>query len=254
MRCTLIMTALTLSGCSKPLVVKDYLNLVSISPNHGATAVSVDVQIIAGFSEPLVASSVDSQTAYLADTDGGPVIATATYESGAHWIILDPENALAPTTTYVVTFNSGIEGKESGPLLAPVQTRFTTAGTHPSNALPTANAGEDQAVSVGATVSIDGSQSADLEDATLSYVWRLVSTPANSAIALSTLTGPITTLVPDAEGEIIIGLIVNDGLQDSSEDFVIVRALGTSTDTGSGSDTATAADTGAPTDTGAPAR
>ena len=188
MRRALIIVAMSLFGCKNPLVVKEYLNLVSISPNHGATQVAMDVQLIAGFSEPLVPASVNSQTAYLSDADSSPVVATATYEAGAHWIVINPETDLQPNTTYVVTFTPDIEGEVTGNLLAPVQTRFTTAGSHPSNALPNADAGADQTVSIGQTATLDGSASEDLEDAVLSFSWRLVSAPANSAVTLSTAT------------------------------------------------------------------
>ena len=261
MRTALIISALTLTSCKNPLVVKEYLNLISLSPTQGATQVAVDTNIVAGFSEALVPSSIDSQTAYLLDEDGAPVIATASYEAGAHWIVIDPEADLRPNMTYVVTYTSGIMGKNSGPLLAPVQTTFSTAGVNPANSLPTAQAGADQEVGVGATVVVDGSSSSDLDDALLTYSWRMVGAPANSTASLSTTTGPVTEFITDAEGEYIVGLVVNDGVQDSSEDFVIVRALGeapppedtggSAEDTGSTDDEDPPGDTGDTSDTGA---
>jgi hypothetical protein len=249
MRTLIISSLLALTGCKSPLVVKDYLNMVAISPGHGATDVAVDVQVIAGFSEALVASSVNAQNAYLTDDAANPVIATATYEAGAHWIVIAPEAALSPNTNYVVTFGAEITGEVSGALLAPVQTQFTTAGTHPSNALPLADAGDDHEVAAGATVSIDGSASSDFEGAILSFSWRLVSSPANSDTALESETGAIITVRPDVEGQYIVGLTVNDGVQDSSEDFVVIKALGTTPppDTGEAPDLP---DTGSFSDTG----
>ena len=262
MRIALCFTVLSLVGCKNPLVVKEYLNLVSLSPGQGATQVAVDTQVIAGFSEPLIAKSVDSQSAYITDLEGSPVVAEAIYETDAHWIVLDPESDLLADTTYVVTFTSAIRGKHAGNLLAPVQAQFTTAGTNPANGLPTANAGTDAEVTVGSSVTIDGTGSSDPEGNPLSYAWRLVSAPATASASLSAETGPETILTPDVEGEYIAGLIVNDGTQDSSEDFIVIRALGESpddspTDTGEASETDSGtaeSDTGSsevePSDTG----
>jgi len=256
MRKGLCFTALIFTGCKNPLVVKDYLNLVSLSPGQGATQVAVDTNVIAGFSEPLVASSVDSQTAYITDLEGTPVVAATVYETNAHWIVIDPEEVLAPNTTYVVTFTSSIQGEHAGNLLAPVQTQFTTAGTNPSNSLPVADAGPDLEVGAGQAVTLDGTASADPEGSPVTYQWRFVSVPATSSANLSTETGPETTFTTDSEGEYIVGLVVNDGEQDSSEDFVIIQALGEAPedpaeDTGTGETADTGSeDTGDGSDTG----
>jgi len=258
MRIALSFIVLSFIGCKNPLVVKEYLNLVSLSPGQGATQVAIDTNIIAGFSEPLIAKSVDSQSAYLSDLEGNPVVAETIYDTNAHWIILDPEGDLLADTTYVVTFTSAIRGQHAGNLLAPVQAQFTTAGTNPTNGLPTANAGADIEVGVGTSVTIDGTGSSDPEGNPLSYAWRLVSAPATTSAGLSAETGSETILVPDVEGEYIVGLVVNDGTQASSEDYTIVRALGDtpedpSDDTGEATETdsgTTDTDTGSSDDEG----
>ena len=247
MRSTALFLALTTIGCSDPTVSKDYLAVISVSPDQGATQVAADTNIIAGFSEALVPSSVDQQNIYLTDSTGGPVIASVEYQSRAHWVIIDPEADLAPNSTYVVTFSSNIRGERSGYLLAPVQTQFTTAGINPTNELPIANAGADAEGSVGQTLTLDGSMSTDPEGASLSFTWRIVMAPAGSESTLSALDQPNPTLTPDTEGEYVVGLIVNDGVQDSSEDFTSLRILGSaSVDTGATTDTGSsnAPDTG----------
>jgi hypothetical protein len=244
MRTDRILPLLLTIGCSDATVAKDYLALVSVSPDQGATQVAVNTTVIAGFSEALVSSSVDQPNVYITDSTGGPVVASVEYQPDAHWIMIDPESDLAPNSTYVVTFTSNIKGKRTGFLLAPVQTQFTTAGTNPSNGIPVANAGPDLEAGMTETVVLDGSGSTDPEGADLTYEWRLVLAPATSEAALSTTSQPSPTITVDREGEYIIGLTVNDGVQNSSEDFAAIRVLGTADDTPA--DTGTAEDTSSP--------
>ena len=237
MRAAPLISLLLFTGCKDPLVVKEYLSVISVSPDQGATQVAVTTNIIAGFSEPLDPASVDAQNAYVTDSTGSPVVASVTYESKAHWIVIDPETSLTPDATYVITFTSNLKGAHSGHLLAPVQSQFTTAGTNPSNDLPIADAGPDREAQIGDPVTLDGSASLDPEGADLTFDWRIVSSPATSEAELSSSSQPSPSLEVDAEGEYIIGLVVNDGVQDSSEDFAVIQVFGTTTppeDTGAG--------------------
>ena len=249
MRHLFIFAPLLHLGCKEPLVVKEYLALVSVSPGQGATQVAIDTDIIAGFSEPLVASTVDAQTAYLEDSTGLPVVASVTYDTNSHWIVIDPESDLLPDTQYTVTFTSEIEGQYAGLLLSPVQTRFTTSGESPSNGLPLSNAGADQSTTTGTTVTLDGTGSSDPEGAALSYTWRSVSAPAEASPELSDAAAASPTFVPDIQGEYVFGLTVSDGIQLSSEDFVAVQALGeASVDTGEPEETSDTGDDGSDDD------
>lgn len=241
MRTEIILSTLLLTACSDATVVKDYLALVSVSPDQGATQVAVNTDVIAGFSEALDSSTVDQQNVYITDATGGPVVASVEYNSKAHWLVVNPEADLMPNSTYVVTFTSNLKGTRSGNLLSPVQTQFTTAGINPSNGLPSAVAGEDAAAQVGDTITLDGTASTDPEGAALTFQWRVVIGPANSEASLSSTTQPTPTFTIDTEGEYVFGLVVNDGIQDSSEDFISIQALGVAppedTDSGSPEDT-----------------
>src|SRR5688500_4339165 len=71
-----------------------------------------------------------------------------------------------------------------------------------------ADAGPDQTVDTGESVSLDGSGSTESENETLSYKWIIKSKPASSK---STLTAPKTvnpTFVPDVAGEYEVELTV----------------------------------------------
>lgn len=58
-----------------------------------------------------------------------------------------------------------------------------TTGT--PNSPPTANAGPDQTVNLGAVVTLDGSGSADPEGDTVTYQWTITSAPGGSTASLS---------------------------------------------------------------------
>lgn len=78
------------------------------------------------------------------------------------------------------------------------------------NTAPYANAGVDQVVAVGATVRLDGTDSADVDGEALSFVWELVEAPAGSAAVLSGATTALPTFVADQPGYYVVQLIVKD--------------------------------------------
>ncbi len=77
------------------------------------------------------------------------------------------------------------------------------------NQSPQADAGEDQTVSPGETVTLDGSGSYDPDDETLTYSWQETST---SATELATPLEETTTLkAPSSDGTYTFKLYVMDG-------------------------------------------
>ena len=92
------------------------------------------------------------------------------------------------------------------------------------NAAPMANAGADQTVFSGATVTLDASQSSDPEGDPQGYLWSLASKPPGSAALLSNPTAASPTFVADLAGTYAVSLTVNDGRSSSSPDVVIVTA------------------------------
>lgn len=92
------------------------------------------------------------------------------------------------------------------------------------NAAPVANAGTDQAVSTGTVVTLNGSQSSDLNNDPLTYTWTQLSTPAGSSATVSDPRVFNPTFTADVEGVYIAELVVNDGLVDSLPSTVTITA------------------------------
>ena len=94
--------------------------------------------------------------------------------------------------------------------------------TPAQNLPPVANAGPDQAVNVGQTVTLNGSGSTDPNLDPLTYAWSFVSRPAGSVAALSNVAAVQPTFVVDVAGNYTVQLIVNDGQTNSPPDTVVV--------------------------------
>ncbi|MGE3473092.1 MAG: PKD domain-containing protein, partial [Vicinamibacterales bacterium] len=119
------------------------------------------------------------------------------------------------TGTYVaqLVVNDGFV--DSAPDTVSVSTR---------NLPPTADAGPDQTVPAGSTVPLDGSGSSDPEGAPLTVTWTLLTAPAGSTAALSDPADLAPTFVADLPGQYTMQLIVDDGVQASVPDLVVITA------------------------------
>ncbi len=79
------------------------------------------------------------------------------------------------------------------------------------NSPPVANAGPAQSVNIGATVTLDGSKSTDVDGDPLTYSWSFTNIPATSTAVINNPTSVNPTFTVDVGGEYDIQLIVNDG-------------------------------------------
>ena len=138
----------------------------------------------------------------------------------------DPANTL----NYLVMFLGGQEYYWTVPTLS---IDFTTI---PSNQPPTADAGADQAVRPGTTVSLNGAGSFDDNTPTeqLGFLWTLVSKPAASAAVLDGAGTATPTFVADVWGNYVVQLVVTDqaGLQSGADEVSIGIDLPPSADAG----------------------
>lgn len=94
----------------------------------------------------------------------------------------------------------------------------------PTNTAPVANAGNQQSLMMGATVTLDGSGSTDAEHDALTYSWALTSKPVGSSATLSSPTNVQPTFTADLAGTYTATLIVNDGKASSNSATVNVTA------------------------------
>ena len=95
----------------------------------------------------------------------------------------------------------------------------------PANSAPVANAGPDQTVFVGDTVTLNGAASSDADGDPLTYTWAFASRPGGSIAILSDPSAVNPTFQVDRPGNYTVRLTVNDGKVDSSADIVIVSTF-----------------------------
>ena len=95
----------------------------------------------------------------------------------------------------------------------------------PVNDAPVAQAGQDREVFVGDLVTLDGSDSADVDTGVLNFNWTFNAVPQGSAAAFSASSAENPTFTPDVDGTYKIQLIVNDGEFDSPPDQVVITAI-----------------------------
>jgi hypothetical protein len=148
------------------------------------------------------------------DVDGDPLLFTWSFTqvpSGSHATLSDP-TAVHPAFVadkegaYVVQLivNDGFGTS------APATVTITTQNTR-----PVANAGANQTVFAGTTVTLDGSQSSDVDGDPLTFRWTLTTVPTGSTATLVPPTAVHPTFGVDKAGTYVAQLIVNDGTLDS---------------------------------------
>lgn len=192
------------------------------SPNHPPTAI---------ISNPGTATTVAAGTMVTldgsssSDVDRDPLSYRWAFNSrpmGSAASFSNPNSARPDFTpdmagSYVVQFIVN-DGKVDS---RPVTVSFTVTAV---NRAPVANAGANQTVPVGMTVTLNGSGSSDPDGNAITYAWTLTSRPNGSAV---TLTNPATVnpmLRPDVVGAYVASLTVSDGTLTSTAATVTITA------------------------------
>ena len=101
---------------------------------------------------------------------------------------------------------------------------FPPCPTSPAPTKPNADAGPDQTVRVGETVTLDGRGSSDVDGDLLTFSWSFIAVPDGSTANLSNPTAVNPTFTADLVGTYVVSLVVNDGIVDSPLDTVTVTA------------------------------
>lgn len=100
--------------------------------------------------------------------------------------------------------------------------RITVLGA--ANRPPTADAGADQSVPGGTTVTLDGSLSSDPDADPISYVWEFVARPVGSTALLQNPNSVSPTFVADRRGVFEVLLTVDDGHAATATDTVSISS------------------------------
>jgi len=149
------------------------------------------------------------------------------------WSLISlPENSgasLSDPSSAVPTFTTDLDGSYVAQLIVNDGTDDSVAYNitivaETANSIPVANAGIDQNVSTTSVVTLDASASSDSDGDTLTYTWSLTTLPENSSASLSDSSSAVPTFTVDLEGTYVAQLIVNDGIEDSVADTVIIIA------------------------------
>ena len=87
---------------------------------------------------------------------------------------------------------------------------------------PVADAGLNQLVTAGTTVTLDGSKSIDSGGHALTFQWTLTTVPSGSGATLSNLTSAKPTFLADKAGQYVAQLVVNNGTLSSTPASVTI--------------------------------
>ncbi|HUV29608.1 MAG TPA: Ig-like domain-containing protein [Acidobacteriota bacterium] len=184
------------------------LAVVAIDPINGATKAPTDVTVTATFSVPVDIATVTTSTFLVSG-------ATGTVAAVGNEATFTPDALLEPGTAYTVTITTDVTDTAGHAMVSEFTSTFETT------ALPLADAGPDQDVTLGAQVILDGSGSSDPRGLALTYDWRQIYGPTAGDF---TGESPEFT-APDTVSTLQFELVVTNGTDDSEPDTVMVFLL-----------------------------
>ncbi|HEX5031434.1 MAG TPA: Ig-like domain-containing protein [Candidatus Eisenbacteria bacterium] len=188
----------------------------STTPLDGATGVSAGTTVSATFSEDIAPASATTATFLL--NGGSPVAGTVSVAGST--ATFTPSAPLASNTTYTATLETGIEDLAGNNLQADFVWSFTTVVM--ADQAPVADAGPDQDVAFGQTVTLDGTASSDPDGDPLTYTWTETE-GIDVTGGSGTLTGPKPTFTAPSEiARLDFDLVVSDGALSSPADGVSI--------------------------------
>ena len=205
---------------------------VLVNPNvpFDSSSIQFSFQTVAG---PLSANAGPNQTAKVGGTvtlDGsgstspGGVLtyswAFVSMPPGSTTVLKNPSSVMPSFVldvagNYVIRLTVASGGNSSS----------ATVQVSTGNTPPVANAGPNQTVIVGSTVTLDGSGSFDVNGDTISYAWFIASKPSGSAAVLTGANTVAPTFVADVAGNYQIQLLANDGIANSNLATVTISSV-----------------------------
>jgi RHS repeat-associated protein len=176
---------------------------------------TLDVKITAPTAGALIADNhVQVQGTYLAYSSNFDIKVdnvTASAGGGSFNVPSVPLISGSNRLQAVITTNDGLTDQDN----------VTVNGNIP----PIAEAGPAQNVRAGDNVYLDGRGSSDPENAPITYLWSFTAKPTGSQSALSGATTVSPAFIPDLPGAYTVQLVVNDGVQNSVPDNILVTAV-----------------------------
>ena len=208
--------------------------VVSLIVNDGTVNSAADTVTISTLNSAPVANAGLDQSVYVGNTvtlDGsgssdvdGDVL---TYS----WLFTSRPSGSTAALNDTTSANPTFTVDNAGTYVASLIVNDGTVNSAPDtitistiNVAPVANAGADQSVNVGDSVTLNGGGSSDADGDTLTYSWAFTTKPAESTATLSGTTTENPTFTADEEGTYVVSLIVNDGTVNSSPDTVTITA------------------------------
>ena len=202
--------------------------VLTFSPANGATGVAANSNITVTASEAirlldntaLSDTNVDALiTLKAANSSGADIPFDATISGSV--ITIDPSSDFGTLQQVYVAVGATIEDSSDNAVTGSNAT-FTVSQF---NTVPVGNAGPDQTVPTGALVTLDGSNSSDIDATALTYVWTQLFgaavTLSDATLAQPTFLAPKLS-VDDLQTTLIFSLTVNDGQADSTADTVAI--------------------------------
>ncbi|HEU5311409.1 MAG TPA: Ig-like domain-containing protein, partial [Candidatus Eisenbacteria bacterium] len=187
-------------------------------PQDGASDVDFSTSVSATFSEAVDPSSVTAASFLVTGPGDQAVPGTVSVDGAA--VTFTPAEPLAPNTLHTVTTTTEVQDLQGNHLGSDVAWSFTT--THVP---PLADAGPNQEVMIGSTVTLDGTGSSDPEGEPVDYLWTQIR-GADMTGGTGVLTGPTPTftapLLPD---RLEFDLTVSDGDLTSVTDRVRIDVI-----------------------------
>lgn len=222
----------------------DYV--VRVVVNDGREASAPDTVTISSINSKPVAEAGPDQTGFVGDTLTLDGTASSDVDGDAlvfQWrLVSKPANSTAVVTngtavrptvvldmpgTYVaeLVVHDGVVTSD------PDRVTLSTV-----NSKPVAEAGTDLSYPLGTTVTLDGSDSTDVDGDRLSYLWALTTVPAGSTATLSDRAAVRPTFVIDKPGLYTAQLLVSDGQFESEPDTVTLSTLNSKPTADAGAD------------------
>ena len=202
--------------------------VLTFSPANGATGVTANSNITVTASEAirlldntsLSDTNVDALVTLKATNSSGANIPFDATISGSV-ITIDPSSDFSTLQQVYVAVGATIEDSSDNAVTGSNATFMVSQ----FNTAPVGNAGPDQTVVTGTLVTLDGSNSSDLNATALTYLWTQSYGPAvtlsDATFAQPTFLAPKLN-VADLDTTLIFSLTVNDGLANSTVDTVII--------------------------------